>query len=277
MQCLRLTLAISALGFALRAAPVFAGSTVVLTQTGYSSGYGGEFTAHLNDQTDIISTGPVSTYAVNPDTSLTAIFQTFCIQEGLNDVTFYPGQTYNAAIVDQVSNHHSPPPQTVSEIGGSLFDQFWNGTLNYNYADSAGFQDTAGVFLSRQACAGALQAAIWTAQGDQPLTALQGINDPGSQLWVDSGISGNQAARVQALSWYNLFQHSSAPSNVKILALTDGSGGIAQAQLVEVPPTVSSAAPVPLPSSAGVGLAMLGGLGAVKALRSRYAQRTCSL
>lgn len=276
MKLRSISVAIAAAALGLMSSASLADSyvgTVVLTQGPYSSGVGGEFTGNtvygasvpsavsafdpgatsggiIANQPTLISGSPAS--LVNASAA-SAVFQTFCIQEGQNDVTFNPGNTYYGILTTSVASG----PGTISAATAVLFDQFWNGTLaNYDYLNDQS--------LSRQASAGALQDAIWVAEGDQPsIAAAEG----------DAGITGNAAAIAQATAWYNYAEAYSGPLplDVRILELygpTDsGTPGIAQDQLVEIPNGFNQGPSVPLPASAGMGFLLLAGLGGYAAMR----------
>ncbi len=263
------TLGLSLIGSAGMAASYV--GTVVLNQGTYNSGYGGEFSADLTYANTAlgavanqVSPAFVQHYAgtngANNTTATNAVFQTFCVEEGIHDVVFSPGTFYAATI-----GFTDGLPQTLNPGAAYLFDQFWKGTLvNYNYANTSN---------GRSASAGALQAAIWYLEGDQ-LTL--------GATFSDAGISSNGAAQLQAQAWVTLAQlpHPNAIPPVQIFgmydtlahALAGGRTGIAQAQLVEIPPAGSSN-PVPLPAAAGVGFSMLGGFGLLAGWRKRFRRR----
>jgi hypothetical protein len=248
--------------------------SVVLTQGSYSSGVGGEFTATISLPNSpvpgdvssfdpgIVAGGSVAGQA-EPIALSNSAFQTFCIQEGVNDVTFNPGSTYYGILTNSVAHG----PNSVAAGTAVLFDQFWNGTLSgYNFLNSNSFHDENNQTLTRQESAGALQAAIWVLEGDQSSIA----NAEG-----DAGITGDSDAIAQATTWltnteaYVATHGAIIPSDVEILELYGpiGSGlGIAQDQLVEVPNS-NSPLSVPLPASANMGILLLVGFGGFSALR----------
>ena len=155
---------------------------VILTQDGYSSGYGGEFRA------DLTYAGPPAPFNVlggvvgvtfGPSTATEAIFRTFCIEQGLHDRVFYPGHTYDGYLVDQATTASNDKWTHLESATATLYDAFYQGVLTgYNYTNT-------GSGLNRQQTAGALQAAIWFSQHDD--TTLAGAI-------AQSGIQGNAMA-----------------------------------------------------------------------------------
>jgi hypothetical protein len=279
-----LSAAVAAIGVGLVASVAMADSYLGVTylqynSADYSNGDGGEFNAavYLNGATNPIKVqnSPVQLAQDlignfgNPYTAPTGIgsatvFQTFCIQNGINDVTFQPGAQYYAEVQADALTHSSPPPEYLSAITQVLFAEFWNGSL-------PGYVYTEGT--SRSGTAGELQQAIWSAQGDLGAVGsnLSGVeqtwyndaaqfvldqNNSDLDVGLGSGAAGNATGytNVQVLALY-----SGSPSNAQGEVQAD----IAQAQLVELTDgtIVTGGAPVPLPSVAGLTMAMLSMVG----------------
>jgi hypothetical protein len=268
----------------------------------YQSGVGGEFTAELNPVAGPITTGmyknstgiatpldiesqaspvnpyqhsPIAPYTGTPTPANAVYFQTFCIEGGNHDVDFYPGNwggpNYSAYLVDQ-PQLASGSWLTLSPVTASLYDAFWDGKLaaadlpanstylGYDYNNDPG----------RNISAGILQDAIWVAQGDfGPTSSYSAVVAAAQAATGEAGISTLESQ--QAVDLYYLALHGKLQrdgNTVDVLNLIDAGGGSAQAQLVEVPAAITSptnviSSPVPLPASAGVGFAMLGGFGIV--------------
>jgi len=265
-----LAAALAAVGCGIMSSASMAGTyegTVVLNQdlNNYSSGVGGEFQANVTYAAGaaytVVTAGP-GVQIGGPSTPLEAIFQTFCIQEGVNDVDFSPGSTYYASITPAPGNG---APSSVTSVAKVLYAEFYNGSLKnngYNYTEGS----------SRTLSAGELQAAIWTAEGDQSSIA---------NAASDAGISGNMAAQNQAQVWLTEAQNYVASGftatsdlqgasatgynlvevlglyNTQAEAANASSSGIDQNQLVEA----VDPAPVPLPVTANAMMVMLGAVG----------------
>jgi hypothetical protein len=254
-------------------ADTYLGQVVLVNNTSeYSSNVGGEFNATLYYASSV-TFRPVVPQATPPfiasqdstppspssglDLTNPAVFQTFCIQEGSNDVTFSPG-TYYAATINPSTVNNSDVSMTVSTIAADLFNAFYNGTLtNYDYTLGSG----------RSLSAGELQAAIWVAQGDQPNTTAG---------WAAAASDAGISDTTQAQAWYNdASSFSVLPGTaIEILGMYDteaeaeagGADGIHQSQLVEV--FQSSDAPtVPVPTAAHGIMALLGGIGLFRLTR----------
>jgi hypothetical protein len=231
--------------------------TVLLNWGYYNSNYGGEFTATLTYSSGAPAIIPQATPPDDPNLlpapAGEAVFQTFCIQEGTNDVTFNPGGTYNASVSLQAPLY-SGGTETLTSGVQDLFSEFWNGTLTgYNFATN-GY--TAGTTLSRVESAAALQDAIWVLQGDQssvgaaaPDAGADSASQTQAQAWLnDVGFAGYNNGAV------SLGGNYSNASSVEVLDLQYQNGGpIAQAQLVEIDAA-------PLPAAASSMIAMLGAL-----------------
>jgi len=257
------------------------GQINLLDNQPYHSGVGGEFQANIFD----INTTPVTGYSVANQSSLTelpsqssvanlsttSVFQTFCIQEGPNppghDVTFNPGTTYSA-FTGTYAYFADGSHETLSSITKVLYAQFWNGTLtNYNFTDSNVFLTG----LSRTEDAGALQAAIWVAQGNNDFAGAES----------DAGIGSDVLADAQAVAFYNAAlavgnNLTSDEQEVAILELDSDSAtppnpaDIAQAQLIELPPGGLGTPPfTPLPPALYGGMALLAVVG-LNRLSNRY-------
>ncbi|MGA2229908.1 MAG: hypothetical protein ABSH22_03190 [Tepidisphaeraceae bacterium] len=271
-----LAAALAAVGCGIVSSASMAGvyeGTVVLNQdlNNYSSGVGGEFQANVvyaaGAPYTVATAGP-NVQIGGPSTSAEAIFQTFCIQEGVNDVDFCPGSTYYASITPAPGNG---APSSVTSVTKVLYAEFYNGSLKnngYDYTEGSG----------RTLSAGELQAAIWTAEGDQTSIA---------NAASDAGISGNSAAQTQAQDWLTDAQNYVASGftatadlegasatgynlvevlglyNTQAEAANPSSAGIDQNQLVEV------CAPVPLPVTANATIVLLGAVGLFGLIRRR--------
>ncbi len=232
---------------------------VILTQDGYSSGYGGEFRA------DLKYAGPPAPFNViggevgvtfGPSTPTESFFRTFCIEQGLHDRVFYPGHTYDGYLVDQITP--ADPWTHLESATAALYDAFYQGGLaGYNYGTTNNADG-----LSRAQTAGALQAAIWFSQHDDATLA---------DAIAQSGIQGNAVAKALAQTFYNFGQNpvNAATHTVQVISLRDGNGNYAQAQLIETTPLTGSPPAAPLPPTAVMGALMLGGLGLVTTLRKR--------
>ena len=141
MKCNSVTMAFMAIAMSLLASAGradYVGTAVLYQADGqYSGGYGGEFNTTLT-YSGTSSLKAAAQYSpvqldsavggVGTGSSTVAVFQTLCIQEGSNDVTFSPGTYYAATIETTAYNSNSPPPpndtQTVSPITAALFSRF---------------------------------------------------------------------------------------------------------------------------------------------------------
>jgi hypothetical protein len=258
--------------------------TVLLTQSAYSSGYGGEFTGQITASNtpvppELSGLAPTPGGTLAPQASNVALnsssFQTFCIQQGNHDVTFSPGSTYYG--ITTVSPIGAP---TLNADAAVLFDLFWNGNsaLGYNFSNSGG---------TRAESAGALQDAIWVLEGDDgtinnsststdidnAVIAASGASVPGA------GINGDSAAITQAETWVTnalngTYNGDVSGNTVEVLQMYGPVDGIspAQNQLVEVPGTSNGPNSVPLPASANMGILLLAGFGGFSVLRKLMKQ-----
>jgi len=188
-------------------------------------------------------TGSLSVPAMGSGVAISGnTFQSFCLER---NETLGPG-TYNWSLSDSAHNggvggavNGSDP---ISAATAWLFDVYWRGALtnvngfSYNY--------TAG--SNRVASAGELQDAIWLLENE--LTSSQ-INQSGAgYAWAQAALSA--------------VGNSTSIGNVRVLTLTDSSGGNHQDILVMVP----------LPSAAMLGLGLLAAVGAVGIARRRRNQ-----
>ena len=265
---------------------------VQLNGSNYSFGNGGEFQAiELNNSgntSPLTGTGwttNTSTQNMPPALASSGQFQTFCIEAGVNDVTFSPGHIYNATMIDQSTNSNAR--LTLNAATAALYGAFATGNLMgynfYNYAVGGSIVDT------RAQSAGALQYAIWVAQGDasgysQSTEAAQvgGLFNQtqfdAAVAWLESQPGGygslDSTELSQAWNFYSssLSSYGSYATDTQVVALStipNGALDSAQAQLVEgsITPHVSD---TPLPRSAFAGLSLLVGLSGVELLRKRY-------
>jgi hypothetical protein len=133
------------------AATAFAVPSVQVYQTGYSSGTGGEFTAHPLSW----SWDPLPYYSANTKNigNYDPSFQTFCLEHG---ETFSPGTTYDVLFGDSAIKGGQAVSDPISKGTAYLYHEFQNGTLEGYVYDDAG----------RAASAGALQDAIWYLEGE---------------------------------------------------------------------------------------------------------------
>jgi len=139
---------------AVLAAPALAGPTVIVYQTGYSSGSGGEFTAKPIGW----SWNPLPYY----DTSTSNIgpwdpsFQTFCVE---SSEYFYPGTEYSVTFGDNaIKGGVGPLGDPISKGTAYLYHMFQNQDPKltpYDWSEAG-----------RSASAGALQNAIWALEGE---------------------------------------------------------------------------------------------------------------
>jgi VPDSG-CTERM motif len=175
-------------------------NSVVLTQNAYSYDVSGEFNA---------TTTQSFLQNYSPSAIVGTGFETFCIE---TMVDFNPGQTYTYDV------------STVDSRGvglslgtAYLYDQFAKGTLgNYDYTDTA----------TRNADAGALQAAIWWFQGQQ---TFPGYPNPTNNVYYQEALTALGGAN-------NADSPSGGRYGVEVFQMWDGSTP-AQNQLVVVPDT----------------------------------------
>jgi hypothetical protein len=171
-----------------------------------------------------------------------SVFQTFCLER--NEV-LSPG-TYNWSLgtaahaggVGGATNGSDP----ISAATAVLFTRFWNGTLT-NYAGHS-YNYTAG--SGRVASAAELQDAIWYLEGEL----------------TDSQIDHNSTAWAWAQQALTDAGNSTSIGNVRVLTLTDSSGGNHQDVLVLIP----------LPPAAMLGLGLLSAIGVAGVIRRRRTQ-----
>ncbi len=180
------------------AAPASANDAIVLNESIYSFGNGGEFTAE--------TTPPNFLNAYVPATIVNGGFETFCVEAS---VTFNPGVAYSLTLSDTDSQGRA-----LTEGTAFLYSKFAKGELDgFDYIDTD----------ARRTEAGELQAAIWNLQGHQtggPCFPSGGAGNPFYDLAVaDLGLN-----------------HITAPNNgvfdVEILQLLDQAGKTCQNQLV---------------------------------------------
>jgi hypothetical protein len=263
---------ISLTASASRADNVYLGQVDLQQSSNYSSGSGGEFNATLYYDNSVALPGPVLAQSapvqqpsINPNSppagldaahmANPALFQTFCIEEGpVNDVTFSPGTYYAATINPSTVNSHGTT-LTVSPLTAALFALFWNDALtNYDYTPGSG----------RSYSAAELQTAIWVVQGDDSIAGAE----------AEAGLPNNDPLALynDFITQATAFEGAPITSAVQILglydssadAVTGGTGGLHQAQLVESS-TVGTSAPLPAPV-AGI-LAIVGIMGLSNLLR----------
>jgi hypothetical protein len=281
LRNLTVVIAAAALGMMTSAslADSFYVGEVLLTQSVYSSGYGGEFTGQITapnspvpSELSGLAPTPGGTLAPEASALSSSTFQTFCIQQGNHDVTFSPGSTYYG--ITTTTPIGAP---TLNADAAVLFDLFWNGNLalGYNFSNS-------GPGLTRVESAGALQDAIWVLEGDDgtinnsstsadidaAVIAASGASVPGA------GINGDSNAIAQAEAWVTnalngTYNGDVSGNTVEVLQMYGPVDGIsaAQNQLVEIPGLSNGPLPVPLPASANMGILLLAGFGGFSALR----------
>ena len=170
------------------------------------------------------------------------VFQTFCLER--NEV-LSPG-TYNWSLgtaahnggVGGATNNSDP----ISAATALLFTKFWNGTLT-NYAGHS-YNYTAG--SGRVASAAELQDAIWFLEDE--LTSSQMDHNSTAWAWAQQALSDAGT--------------STSIGNVRVLTLTDSSGGNHQDVLVLIP----------LPPAAMLGLGLLSAIGIAGVIRRRRTQ-----
>ncbi|HEY1685538.1 MAG TPA: hypothetical protein VGG19_12300 [Tepidisphaeraceae bacterium] len=244
----------------------------------YSSGYGGEFNTTLYYST----TSPISVAAQantvyipsqnnSAPTALDgytlimsnpAVFETFCIQAGANDVTFNPGSYYAGVVENSAYNANNPQgTQTVTVLTQTLYAMFSDGTLaseGYDYNLSG----------NRSTSAGELQSAIWVNQGDYT-NDTAGI----TAALAEAGITADGTSISQVETYLAITPGATSDANyqsVQIMGLYDNpddaiagsSNGIAQAQLVEITGIpAADLASVPLPLASEQILFVLAGMG----------------
>jgi hypothetical protein len=177
-------------------------NSIVLNETAYSYGDGGEFNAVTTPDNFLGSYAPAAI--------MNGGFETFCVE---STVTFYPGATYSYTLANQDS------AGTALTLGAAyLYYEFGTGALSgYNYSSAS----------SRNTDAGELQAAIWYFQGQTIPGGYPAIGtDPFVSL-AESAAGGTYADATVANDTYG----------VDILQLVDTWGDAAQNQLVLTPPT----------------------------------------
>lgn len=181
-------------------------NSIVLTETAYSYGDGGEFNAVTTPNSFLGSYAPAA--IINNG------FETFCAE---TTVDFSPGASYSYTLANQDSLGRA-----LSLGAAFLYYEFGTGVLSgYNYSSAS----------SRNTDAGELQAAIWWFQGEQTggggfPTSSTITADPFYSLAITD--LGGSAAALGA---------NNGTYGVQILQLTDASGDAAQNQLVLTPPT----------------------------------------
>ena len=133
-------------------------------------------------------------------------FETFCVEGGNNDITFYPGGVYNYTFSENIIGGRL---MQLSVGVAWLYSQFATGKLaGYDYSATDGGRITS---------AGALQNAIWYLQGE--------VGDPGNVFSIAAVNEFGLAAATESVTLYgNDF-------NVEVMNLTDGNGNAAQNQL----------------------------------------------
>jgi hypothetical protein len=179
------------------AGPVMANS-VVLSQTGYSFGGGGEFRA-VTSAPELLD--PYASVAI-----VNGGFETFCIQAS---VYFSPGATYSFTLSDTDSQGRA-----LTQGAAFLYYQFAKGLLpGYDYLNTP----------NRQINAGHLQSAFWKLQGNQ--TGGGGFPSGGAgNTFYDYALSNLGGANL-ALANNGLY-------NVQVFQMWDQAGNTRQNQLV---------------------------------------------
>jgi hypothetical protein len=179
-----LVTAIAALGLSQAAK---AGQTLVLDlNTPYQNGDGGEFKALDNNGIggDFGLQGYASTTSTGTSGALTS-FDTFCVQDGLDDVTFNPGQKYGYSISSSILGG-ALDPRTLNQGVEWLYMEFATGKLaGYDFTNSSG---------QRWKDAGELQNEIWYLEGE---VASAGASNPFAADLAGAGtLSGNYGVEV---------------------------------------------------------------------------------
>ena len=234
----------------------FANSIYLLAGSGFAGSQGGSYDPFQNNQG-----GEFAALGVNPDgggavslvpalyspealytfgaeddstgafAGLTG-FETFCVEGGNNDITFYPGGIYNYSFSENILGGR---PMQLSVGVAWLYSQFATGTLaGYDYSATDGGRITS---------AGELQNAIWYLQGE--------TGDPGNVFSVAAVNEFGLATATESVTLYgNDF-------NVEVMNLTDGNGNAAQNQLF-LDPVPDGGPTVGLLGAALVALVLIG-------------------
>lgn len=173
-------------------------NSIVLNQTSYSYGGGGEFRA--------VTSAPELLNGYAPAAIVNGGFETFCMQASVH---FSPGTAYSFTLSNTDSQGRA-----LSLGAAFLYQQFATGTLlGYDYNNAANRRNSAGL----------LQAAFWELQGNQ----TGGSGYPGGGI-------GNAFYDYAAtsLGGGNLTLANEGTYNVAILQMWDAAGGTHQNQLV---------------------------------------------
>ena len=219
-------------------APAEAGTITLVRDTG-ANGYsgdngGGEMGVSVFTGADVV---PMASNAKVSG----SFFQTFCIEK---NESFAPGANYQWTLSGEahsggVSGQTSPGTDPISAATAYIYTQFYFGQLaNFDYTLGAG----------RKASATQLQNAIWYLENE--ISSL----DANSQAWAWVQ-QANEATDGDGFQdkW------SGGIGNVRVLTITDASGGARQDQLFMVP----------LPPAAYLGFGGLAGLGLMRLRRRK--------
>jgi len=233
--------AAAAIAFALSllaVAPAEAGTITLVRDTG-ANGYsgdngGGEMGVSVFTGADVV---PMASNAKVAGSS----FQTFCIEK---NESFNPGVNYQWTLSAEahnggVSGQTGPGIDPISAATAFVYTQFYFGQLaNYDYTLGDG----------RKASAAQLQNAIWYLENE--ISSL----DVNSQAWawVQQANEATDGDGFQD-TW------SGGIGNVRVLTITDASGGVKQDQLFMVP----------LPPALYLGFGGLAGLGLMRLRRRK--------
>jgi hypothetical protein len=229
--------------------PAVMAGTLVLTQTEYYFGDGGEFTAVTSPDNFAQYYAPSTVVSVNHQTG----FQTFCVEA---DVYFWPNVTYS-----YTEGNKDSQGRALTEGTAYLYSQFAKGELaGYDFKNNV----SGG---SRWQDAGLLQAAIWYLQGGQSGGSSFGYGGAGNPYYdlAASALGANLKANATPDQF-----------GVRILQLWDSSHNTYQNQLVFDDPVPDQGATLALLALSLAGLAAIGrGIGA-RQLALQPCRQPCS-
>lgn len=218
--------------------------TVKVTFAPYQSGSGGEF--NLSEYTN----PGIKVQAAGVRTA-DGSFQSFCVEknEFISNNTTYDYRI-NGAAID--GGRGGPSPDPLSDATRYLYAHFWNGTLT---AANSGADYRYSVVADRLADAIQLQNAFWALEEEDPYAGLSGKG----KTWYDWAVEATDgdgtdddadwAAKAQGVAVMNLWDKGYVFDDDHLI----------QSQLVMVP----------LPAASLTGIALLGLVGLVGAVRRR--------
>jgi hypothetical protein len=208
-----LVTAIAALGLSQAAK---AGQTLVLDlNTPYQNGDGGEFKALDNGSVGgtFALHGYASTTSTGASGALTS-FDTFCVQDGADDVTFSPGTKYGYSVSPNILGGPLDP-RALNQGVEWLYMEFATGKLaGYDFSNSSG---------QRWTDAGELQNEIWFLEGE--ISSAGASNPFAADLAAAGTLSGNYGVEVLNLWVINSDGVATGPAQNQLIYNNGGFGG----------------------------------------------------